>query len=381
MKTKLTTLLLFLCIVSNAQTIYEEFKSNKLGVSRQIKIQLPRNYETNTDKSYPLFIVLDGDYLFEVVAGNVDYYSYWEDMPESIVVGINQIDSRDTDLYYSDQNYFPAETGIDFFEFIGMELIPHINKTYRTENFKIAVGHGETANFINYYLFKDNPLFQAYIALSPYFAEGMIENIPEQLKQLEAKKFYYLATASNDRKSIKEDSENLNASLSSIDETKLSYSFDNFEGTTHYSMPAHGIPKALENMFYVYQPISKDEYKETMLTYEGSPVEYLNEKYKTIFDLFGIEKQVLINDFQAVASAIEKKEIYDAYEELSKIARKHYPGTLLGTYYLARYQEETGSPKKAMRTYKSAYIMDEIAGITKDFMLEKAEEIKADFGY
>ena len=92
MKFKLTTLFVFICLIfAPAQTIYEDFRSNELGNSRQLKIQLPRNYETNEEKTYPLFVVLDGDYLFEIVAGNVDYYSYWEDMPEAIIVGINQV--------------------------------------------------------------------------------------------------------------------------------------------------------------------------------------------------------------------------------------------------------------------------------------------------
>ncbi len=34
-----------------------------------------------------------------------------------------------------------------------------------------------------------------------------------------------------------------------------------------------------------------------------------------------------------------------------------------------------------MRTYQTGYTFDEIAGITKDLMLEKADAIKADFGY
>ena len=51
-----------------AQTVYEEFDSYKLNGKREIKIQLPRNYADNEEKAYPLFIVLDGDYLFEAVA-------------------------------------------------------------------------------------------------------------------------------------------------------------------------------------------------------------------------------------------------------------------------------------------------------------------------
>ena len=103
-------------ILLEAQVKYETIESSKLGESRELKIQLPRGYNSNEDKNYPLFIVFDGDYLFEAVVGNVDYYSYWEDMPESIIVGINQLDKRYDDCMYSEQNSLPIDTGASFFE-------------------------------------------------------------------------------------------------------------------------------------------------------------------------------------------------------------------------------------------------------------------------
>ncbi len=373
-------LLLFCCHVINAQVTYETIESSKLEETRELKIQLPRGYN-NSDKKYPLFIVFDGDYLFEAVAGNVDYYSYWEDMPDAIVVGVNQLDKRFDDCLYSEQNSLPIETGAAFFEFIGMELIPYIENKFRTENFRVAVGHGETANFINYYLLKQQPLFQGYVVISPELAPNMLEYIPEQLEKLQSKVFYYLANTNNDASSIKKMTTELNTDLSALDNKNVLYNFDSFDGPSHYSVPAHALPKAIESIFYVFQPISKKEYKERILKLDSSPVEYLQEKYKTILELFGIDKQILINDFKAIGAAIEKNEEYKYFEALGKIARKQYPETLLGNYYLARFYEETGEPKKAMRTYQSAYTLDEIAGITKDLMLEKADLIKADFGY
>jgi len=384
MKTRISVVIIITLLFLNgvfAQTVYEEFDSYKLGENREIKIQLPRNYDENEDQTYPLFIVFDGDSLFEAVAGNVDYYSYWEDMPEAIIVGVNQVDTRDADNMYSEQNSLPIETGAKFFEFIGMELIPYLNSNYRLAEFRVAVGHGETANFLNYYLLKDQPLFQAYISISPFFAPDLLTYIPERAGQIQTKTFYYLATTNNDIKAIKEDADALNTSLSTLDNKNFLYSFNSFEGPTHYSNPAHAIPYALESIFYVFQPISKKEYKERILTLQTSPVQYLQEKYTMIEELFGLDKQILINDFKAIAAAIEKNESFEHFEELGKIARKQYPDTLLGSYYMARFYEETGEPKKAMRTYRSAYILEEIGGITKDLMLEKADEIKADFGY
>lgn len=377
-------LCLVLCFATNtilSQAIYETIHSNKLNEDRQLKILLPRGYNEEDSKRYPLIIVFDGDYLFEAVSGNVDYYSYWEDMPEAIVVGIKQEDHRYDDCMYSEQNSLPIEKGSSFFEFIGLELIPYLNNSFKTENFRVAVGHGLTANFIDYYLLKDVPLFQAYISISPELAPQMSQYLSERLSAIQSKVFYYLATSSNDVPLIKEGAESLNKSITSIDNKNLLYNFDSFEGPSHYALPAHAIPKALESIFFVFQPISKKEYNESILQLDTSPVDYLTEKYQMIKDLFGIEKQILVNDFKAIEAAIKKKEQWQYYEELGKLARKEYPETLLGNYYLARYYEEMGEPKKAMKMYKSAYILEEIGGITKDLMLELAEQIKADFGY
>ncbi len=365
----------------HSQAIYETIYSKKLNEDRQLKILLPRGYDDEKPKKYPLIIVLDGDYLFEAVSGNVDYYSYWEDMPEAIVVGVKQEDKRNDDSMYSEQNSLPIDKGAAFFEFIGMELIPYLNNSFKTENFRVAVGHGETANFIDYYLLKDIPLFQAYISISPDLAPKMSQYLTDRFKTVQTKIFYYLATSSNDVPSIKEGAESLNKNIAALDNKNLLYNFDNFDGPSHYSLPAHAIPKALESIFFVFQPITKKEYNESILKLDTSPVEYLTEKYQMIKDLFGMEKKILINDFKAIEAAIEKKEQFQYFEDLGKLARNEYPDTLLGHYYLARYYEEIGEPKKAMKTYRSAYILEEIGGITKDMMLEKADEIKADFGY
>jgi len=374
-------LLFFITNLVTSQVIYENFQSNKLGEERQIKIQLPRGYDSNEEKFYPVFVVLDGDYLFELVAGNVDYFSYWEDMPESIVIGINQLDKRYDDCLYSEQNSLPTDTGASFFEFIGMELLPYIEGKYRTVNFRIAVGHGETANFINYYLLKSNPLFKGYISISPELAPNMLQYIPEGINSTDSKIFYNLYNSEYDSKSIKQMTKALDSDIDALEKENLIYNFNSIKNTSHYSVPAKAIPDAIQSIFKVFQPISKREYKEEILELEISPVEYLKEKYQAIKDLFSVNKTILINDFRAISAAIEKNELFEYYEPLGKLALKNYPNTLLGLYYIARFHEETGSPKKAMRTYQSAFTLKEIAGITKDDVLEKAESIKQDFGF
>ncbi len=378
-------LLLAFCILCSfpfsAQTIYEEFNSTKLGGSRRLKIQLPRNYEANTDKVYPIVLVLDADYLFEPVAGNVDYFSYWEDMPESIVVGIMQADTRYDDGSYDDANYLPADKGAAFFEFIGLELLPYIDQKYRTAKFIIGVGHDFTANFLNYYLFKNPPLFNGYIILSPDLAPMMDENLPPRIPAIPGKIFYYLATGTDDIEALKESTEDLNKKLAPLKTANFNYYFDNFEGATHYSLAAKGIPNALEKIFAVYRPISKQEYTDVLLKLETPIHQYLLDKYATIKDLFGITNPIRTNDYFATATASEKKKQWESLREIATMAKRDYPDTVLGDYYLGRYYEETGDPKKAMRTFQGAYDKEEVDFITVDMLLDRADKIKTDFGY
>ena len=374
--------LLLSCNLSFSQTIYESIESEALGTTRELKIQLPRNYEANEDQAYPLIIVFDGDYLFEVVAGNVDYYSYWKDMPDAIVVGVNQIDSIADDCTISVENFLPHKKGAQFYDFVVTELIPFVTENYRSLDFKIAIGHGKTANFINYFFFKKSPVFNAFIALSPELASYMQENLTRQFSiEQKRKSFYYLSTASQDLKQNKKEAVELNTQLSVLENSNLYYSFDNFEGATHYSLVTHSIPKALEGIFSEFQPISRSEYKNKILPLETSPVDYLINKYDAINEVFGVEKQILVNDFRAIAAAIEKTEQYELYKDLGNIAKDQHPGTILAPFYLARYYEESGKYKKAMNSYRSCYTLRSIEGYLKEDMLNRADQIQKEYGY
>ena len=364
-----------------SKVVYEEFSSYKLGETRRLKIQLPRDYETNTEKSYPIVIVLDANYLFEPVAGNVDYFGYWEDMPEALVVGIMQGDSRYDDCFYDDTNFMPADRGADFFEFIGMELVPFIDANFRTAKFIIAVGHDLTASYINYYLFKDPPLFNGYIALSPDLAPMMDDRLPKRIPNIPQKLFYYLATGTDDIQDLQLVAQELNVSLSALKSDQFNYYYDNFEGATHYSLVARAIPSAIEKIFSVYRPISKQEFNDVLLKLETPVHLYLLDKYQTIANLFGIDNPIRINDFLASASACEKLKQWESLREIATLATRQYPDLILGDYYMGRYYEETGDPKRAMRTFQGGFDKEEVDFITVDLMLDKADQIKYDFGY
>lgn len=378
MKKTLLLLVLFTSFL-DAQVIYETVPSLNLSEPRQVKIQLPRNYDSNKDKDYPVIVVLDADYLFEPVAGNVDYYSYWEDMPQAIVVGIMQPD-RMADTQYDETNFLPVGQGKLFFDFIGSELFPWLSKKYRLAPFNLIIGHDATAGFANYFLMKNPPLFNAYVSLSPDLAPQMSERLTNILQRTENKIFYYQATGSQDITPLRDATLALNTSLENIENSNINYYFDNFEEATHYTLVGRGIPSALEQIFSIYRPITKKEFEEQVLNAE-SPYAYLIEKYEIIENLFGMNDRIRINDFIAIAAALEKKSDWEGFEDLGKLARKEYPETVLGSYYLGKSYEGKGDTKKAMRTYESALVLKSAGDIDKDVLMARAQRIKDDFGY
>ena len=115
--------------------------------------------------------------------------------------------------------------------------------------------------------------------------------------------------------------------------------------------------------------------------YSLDNIEYLVEKYQTIEDLFDLTETIRVNDFIAISQALEQKSDWEELLKLGKLAQKQYPGTTMGYYFTALSQEGLGEPKKALRTYQSAFPMNELGGISEDFLMMKAEAIKRDFGY
>lgn len=367
----LLLLALFFATNLHSQAIYKTLNSYKLEADRELKIQLPRNYNPEENRTYPLIVVLDGDYLFEPIAGNIDYQSYWEDIPDCIVVGVKQGGSREDDLLYDEETYFPTENGAAFYEFIAAELLPYIEDNYKASNFRIIVGHDLSANFINYYLFKDKPIFRAFVALSPDLAPEMTTRLHQRLKILDQETFYYLATGDADVKSLRTSIIESDSLISSIENEKVLYKFDDFEDANHYGLVGRGIPKALNQIFGLFKPINAKEYKEKVLTYEESPYDYLIKKYEDIEYFYGFEKKLIENDIRAIAAASNKKDDLYSLEKLTKLVKKNFPESMLSAYYTGMLYEKEGNYRKALIQYKSGLLLQPSQYIDKEIMLEK----------
>lgn len=346
--------------------------------TRTVTVQTPTFYDENEKKTYPLIILLDGEYLMDPFRGTMSYTSFWDDLPQVIIVGVEHdgAEGRQDDVITYKSTGLPQGQGDQFYQFIADELIPFMEKEYRVAPFKVVAGHNITAGFLNFFLYKEKPTFNAYISFSPVMPEQMEVRVPEVLNNIDKKTYYYLATADNDVKNIKKKVDTLNVNIKGIENPNLNYKFEEFKGATHYSLVAMGIPDALYFIFADYQPITSKEYEEEIVTLPSGYVEYLKNKYKIIREDLGINIPIRLNDFKAIEAAIVKNGVYDELEELGKMARDDYPKMIIGEYYIGLSHELKGETRKAIRAYLKGYNYGDIGDYTKDLIIEKAEQLK-----
>lgn len=148
----------------------DSLPSKILAEQRELIVHLPNNYQQNTEVSYPVLYLLDGQRNFSHAVGSLDLLNHSHMAQEMIIIAIkNTHRTRDyTPTYDESYNEWGISGGADnFLDFIEKELIPYVNKNYRTNNFKILSGHSLSGLLAVYALQSRPELFQAHFAFSP----------------------------------------------------------------------------------------------------------------------------------------------------------------------------------------------------------------------
>jgi predicted alpha/beta superfamily hydrolase len=121
-------------------------------------VHRPANYDFSSAR-YPVLIVLDGDWNFQHASTTVDFLADDNRIPAMLVVGIPNTD-RSRDL-------FPQNGAENFLKFITTELIPKLDQDFRTQPYRILVGHSNGGLFGLYSVIGAPGAFKGYILASP----------------------------------------------------------------------------------------------------------------------------------------------------------------------------------------------------------------------
>ena len=151
----------------------EVLDSTKVGESREFWVALPDRYFQTADR-YPVVYMMDGDFNFNSgVIGGLRYAAQLGDIPDFIVVGIKNTNrSRDIfpqEIVYGDGSRDGGRAN-QYLDFIRDELIPYVEKAYRTERFRVLYGTSNTGFTTVYALFRNPEMADAYVAASATLA-------------------------------------------------------------------------------------------------------------------------------------------------------------------------------------------------------------------
>ena len=321
--------------------------SEVLGEERGILVYLPPGYDRST-ATYPVIYLLDGDNHFHHATGIVDFLARNRRIPPAVVVALPNTDrTRDLTPYAVENR--PTSGGADtFLRFFEKELMPHVEKQYRVSSYRILVGHSLGGLFATHALLTHPDLFDAFIAVSPWYIydEGRILDVAVRVLERRGtlKKRFYMT--------VGQEGEDLLASLKTFSDmlrtTKpegLIWRYVILREEDHGSVPHRSIYLGLE--FFFSEMRLPDDL--TILGLAGLERHY--RKVEKIYGLDGTIPENVINllGYQYLGADDVAKAI-EVFE--SNVER--YPESANVYDSLGEAQERSGDLSRARANYARA---------------------------
>ncbi len=255
-------------------------QSKILDEERKMLVYVPDGYDL-TNASYPVMYLLDGGYHFFHASGVVQFLSGQGIMPQTIVVAITNVD-RGRDFTPTTVEKKANTGGAEkFMSFISDELMPYVNKNYRTQPYEILVGHSLGGTFATYALLKHPDVFDSYIAISPYLAYDdnlLVNKAQDKLQASYDNKFFYITLG--DEPKYTETVEKFVKIVKNSSPEGLDIKYVHMEKEDHGSIPHLSIYNGLEAIYADWK-LPKESYKEGLAT--------VDKHYQMLSDKYGYE--------------------------------------------------------------------------------------------
>jgi uncharacterized protein len=179
--------------VTLPRTTVRDLRAKANGIDYRLSISLPPGYAASKER-YPVIYLLDADYSFAIAHNVVEHLAERQHLPWAIVVGVGYAGPPQYRLHRT-RDYTPTHTlkvtpgtehqapfqkhsggGPKFRDFLRDELIPLIDRTYRTTSERVLAGHSYGGLFGTWMLLTAPEVFTGYIVVSPslWYDERML---------------------------------------------------------------------------------------------------------------------------------------------------------------------------------------------------------------
>ncbi len=247
-------------LASSFQSLANDYEvvnidSEVLDERRQYQVLLPEDY-FSTSQNYPVIYRLDGAENIPLMKEVLGRLQKADAAPDVIIVAIENND-RLHDMYPTVNQDRNGPVGIGggakkFLTFIEQELIPDVEKRYRTHSTRIIAGASAAGVFSLYAMQQRPGLFNAHIAYSPavwWNAGAMVERTKKWLSTKPSESAYVYMNMGNEGLPMRPYYDALLTAFSNHENPHLSLVVNEHPGVSHGLTSAAGIFNAYQSFF------------------------------------------------------------------------------------------------------------------------------------
>ncbi|MFB9845492.1 alpha/beta hydrolase-fold protein [Mucilaginibacter ginsenosidivorans] len=334
-----------------------EMPPKMIPTVRKYWVSLPKDYNETTDR-YPIIFLFDGDeqFLRNLILFDADQLTKTGEIPPCIIVGIIQR-NRALDfgpLYAVKSNPNSSKVNGDkFFDFLKEELLPELKKNYRTQDFKIGIGHSLGGLFLLNSFTKDPGFFNAIVAFSPALEMNrdstLFSNLQKTLRsKLDRQTFFCWSSGTDgiNEVTFRPASGVLGKLLADNPNPLLKYKYVDLPGKYHNNTPLYTMLDAFGFVFSDWD-IAK-WYRGLFYDKSVEPVAANNQRNALIKKLYGFDEDPTDDRIQnnVGGQLLLRKRYAEALPYLKK-AVEMKPGS-------SGYSEDLGEAEENLKNYPAA---------------------------
>jgi predicted alpha/beta superfamily hydrolase/tetratricopeptide (TPR) repeat protein len=330
---------------------YRLVPSRALGEERRILVHLPRGYE-ESGRSYPVVYKLHGTplSLFAPIFASCDLLAESGRIPEVILVGVEQHghwEVRPREVNGPDLDVRAEE----FLEFLTEELVPFVERNYRTKKPRILAGTYDCGLFVVYTLLEARDSFRAYLAnaMGGFWlgTETVLGRAATELPQADGPPAFLHVTQWRDAQDgTSEAVDDFLARLEGSSPGGLVRSSEILPHPSHDTwLPYKSIERGLLALFADYKcPESVIE----------KGLAAVQDHYAAFSERFGATFEVPEMAFMNLADHLSERQEWGAAIEVLERFREEYPRSLDAVFRLARAYRSSGDFDRAAAAYRAA---------------------------
>jgi len=323
---------------------------------RQALVLLPRGYESSPQQRYPVLYLLDGRGNLQHTAFTATVLASRRKMPKIIIVALPTTRANRSRDYTpaSDQADSASPGGADqFLNFLERELIPRIDKDYRTQPFRMLAGHSRGGLLVAHSYLSRPHLFQAHFAFSPALGHDdkhIVTQAPALLKgPRPPREFLYMNLGGTESKAIDASFANLQAMLEAHAPAGLRWIADLAEDESHDTTPLAGQYPAFRKLFANWDvPFSK---------LEAGGLAAVREHHKALSTEFGYPIQPSERLLVGVGFGLLRRKRPEQAVEAFELATQLYPDSPKAHDNLAKGLEAAGRKEDAKAAVQRAIVL------------------------